>query len=119
MPEMKKQYLLKIRFVGDDRWWPGAGFDPLMPPHRRYYNSLEEVKAGLNRITGRFNKEHVYNENGQRRECAGCGGGFAADIIIDKKHDAMHRVVSWSIQEREVTPWEIVEHVDLPEKEEN
>ena len=119
MPEMKKQYLLKVRFACDDRWLLGSGLDPLMPAGRRYYNSLDEVKAALNRITGRFNKEHVYDENGQRRERSGFGGGFAADIVIDKKHDAMHRIVSWSIQEREVTPWEIVERFDLTEKEEN
>ena len=111
--EMKKQYLVKIQFadgVEDGRWYIAARLDPMAKPGQRFYESLEEAKAGLNRLTKKFNKEYAYDANGNRRETRSIGGGFAADIVIDRKLDEMNRIVNWSIQVREVTPWEVVEN---------
>lgn len=109
---MKKQYLLKIQFadgVETDTWWIGARLDPMAAPGQRFYNSLNEAKAALNRLTAKFNKEHVYGKDGKRRETNSIGGGFAADMVMDKSIDDACRIVAWSFQVREVTPWEVVE----------
>lgn len=111
--ELKKQYLLKIQFanqVEKGEWYIGARLDPSAKPLQRFYDSLEDAKAALNRLTEEYNQEHVYDENGKRRETHSIGGGFAADMVYDKQLDDMHRIVNWSIQVREVTPWEVVEN---------
>lgn len=110
---MKKQYLLKVQFadgVEGGIWYIGAKLDSLAQPGQRFYNTLSEAKSALNRLSQRFNKERVYNSDGTRRETVEIGGGFGADIIIDKKSDEANRIVNWSIQVREVSPWEVVEN---------
>lgn len=110
---MKKQYLLKIQFadgVEDNAWWIGARLDPMAKHGQRFYGSLEDAKAALARLTNKYNKVYAYDANGKRRETTDIGGGFGADLILDKKLDDMSRIVAWSIQEREVTEWEVVEN---------
>lgn len=110
---MKKQYLLKVQFadgVAENKWWIGARLDPMAKPGQRFYDTLDDAKAGLNRLTTKFNKEHVYDSKGNRIETHNIGGGFAADLVVDKRIDDMTRIVNWSIQVREVTEWESVEN---------
>lgn len=108
---MKKQYLLQVQFpdgVKSGTWWIGAKLDPKAKPGQRFYDSEKEAKAALNRLLEKFNKVYVYDENGKRRETQKIGGGFAADIILDKKLDDASRIVAWKIKVREVTEWEEV-----------
>lgn len=112
---MKKQYLLKIMFAMDaneNRWSSGAFYDHNAKSGQRFYESEEQAKAALNRLMERFNSERVYDTKGNRIETTDIGGGFGADMVIDKRIDDMNRIVKWSIQVREVTPWEIVERWD-------
>lgn len=110
---MKKQYLLKVQFAMDkeeNRWWIGTFLDPMARTGKRFYDSKREADAALNRIMKKFNQEHVYGPDGTRRETNQIGGGFAADMVLNKTLDDMNRIVAWSIQAREVTPWEEVDH---------
>ena len=112
---MKKQYLLKIMFAMDadeGRWSSGAFYDPTAKSGQRFYETEEQAKAALNRLMVKFNSERVYDANGNRIETADLGNGLGADMVIDKRIDDMNRIVKWSIQVREVTPWEIVERWD-------
>lgn len=112
---MKKQYLLKIMFAMDaseNRWSSGAFYDHNAKSGQRVYESAEQAKAALNRLMERFNSERVYDANGNRIETTDLGSGLGADVVIDKRIDDMNRIVKWSIQVREVTPWEIVERWD-------
>ena len=109
---MKKQYLLKIQFASDveeNKWWIGARLDPMAQPGQRFYKTKAEAKAGLNRLLKKANKEYRYDANGKRLETHSIGGGFSADMVLDKRIDDMNRIVAWSIQRREVTEWEEVE----------
>ena len=110
---MKKQYLLKVQFadgVERDVWFIGARLDDMAEPGQRFYKSLKEAKAALNRLIKKFNKEHVYDANGKRKETHSIGGGFASDMVITKDLDERSRIVNWSIQVREVTEWQEVEN---------
>lgn len=109
---MRKQYLLKVQFANDvaeNRWWIGARIDPMAKPGQRFYDTKSEAKAALKRLLAKANKEHSYDANGKRVETHSIGGGFAADMVLDKRIDDMTRIVAWSIQVREVTEWEFVE----------
>ena len=109
---MKKQYLLKVQFadgVSENQWWIGARIDPMAKPGQRFYGSLKEAQAALNRLLKKANQEHVYGKDGKRVETHSIGGGFSADLVLDKRIDDMNRIVNWSIQVREVTEWEVVE----------
>ena len=109
---MRKQYLLKVQFADDvteNRWWNGARLDPMAKPGQRFYDSLEDAKAALNRLMAKANQAHVYDKNGKRIETKSIGGGFTADLEIDRKVDEDNRIVNWSIKVREVTEWEAVE----------
>ena len=109
---MRKQYLLKVQFadgVAENQWWIGARIDPKAKPGQRFYDTLGDAKAALNRLLAKANQKHVYDKDGKRIETNSIGGGFAADLVIDQRIDDMCRIVNWSIQVREVSEWEFVE----------
>ena len=115
MAQMKKQYSVEIQFPEDQEkgiWRRGSFFDPCTNPHQRFYDSLSEAEVALERLQQKFNKKHTYGPDGKRREASAIGGGFAADMILDKKIDDMNRIVAWRIAEREVTPWKLVSSSD-------
>lgn len=112
MAEMKKEYVLAIQFPEDKEkgsWKSGAYFDPMAKAGQKFYNSLDAARNGLKRLLAKFNREFEYGPDGKRRETHSLGGGFAADMILDKSLDDMNRIVAWTIKVREVTPWEMVE----------
>lgn len=110
---MRKQYLLKVQFadgVAENRWWIGARIDPQAKPGQRFYNTMDDAKSALNRLLAKANQKHVYGKDGTRIETNSIGGGFSADLVIDRAMDDANRIVNWSIQVREVTEWEVVEN---------
>ena len=112
---MKKEYLVTIMFAMDEpenKWNYCAVYDPIAKAGQRYYGTLEEARGGLNRVLKKFNKAHTYDNDGYRIETLPVGGGFSADIKPNKSVDDMNRIVKWSIKEREVTEWEIVDRYD-------
>ena len=116
---MKKQFLLKVQFKSDENtetWWRGALLDPENTKDRRYYDTCDDAKAALNRLLKKFNQNHSYDASGNRVEPQDIGGGFSADLVISKELDDSNRIVRWSIQERTVSPWSVVESGDGSEK---
>ena len=112
MPKTTKQYLLKVQFACDaeeDKWWNGTRLDPLGGYRKDYYKTERDARAALERILAKANRDHTYDSKGQRRETHEIGGGFAADLIVDRRIDDMNRIVAWKIKVREVTPWEDVD----------
>lgn len=109
--ERIKQYRLMIQFahnVGSDRWHIGARLDPEAKPMQNHYESEAAARAALGRLLQRFNRDYSYGADGTRREHMSCGG-LGADLVIDRKSDSERRIANWSIQVREVTPWQIIE----------
>lgn len=112
---MKKQYLVKVQFAmdaNDGKWYNASTLDPTTKVGQRYYESLDDAKQALNYCLQKFNKVHAYDKDGYRIETLPVCGGFAVDMKSNKSVDDMNRIVKWSIQEREVTEWEIVDRYD-------
>lgn len=104
---MRKEYLViaqQAYQVAENKWTNVRALEEGF--NKRYYGSLEDAKVGLKRFVMKHNKDFAYDMNGKRRETTDVGGGFGADMIIDKKLDDDLRVVAWKIRVREVTEWE-------------
>lgn len=112
---MRKEYLVKVQFASDakdNKWFNAAALDPTTKVGQRVFASIDDAKRSLDYCLQKFNKVHAYDKDGYRIETFPIGGGFAADMKSNKSVDDMCRIVKWSIQEREVTEWEIVDRYD-------
>lgn len=109
MAEMKKEFavLAQHKYQQAENKWMNVR-PHLEGPGKRFYNTVEEAKAGLNQYVSMWNKEHVYDSEGKRIETCDCGG-IGIDTVSDKERDDDLRVVAWKIKVREVTPWNVIE----------
>lgn len=104
---MKKEYLVMVQHayqVSEGRWTNVRR----TVDYGTFYRTKAEAQDALKKYLAKWNKTHVYDANGKRRETNAIGGGFAADMVLDKKLDDSNRVVSWKIRVRQVTEWETV-----------
>lgn len=109
MAEMKKEYLVLAQHKhqqADDKW---VNVRALLDGSKNlFYHSAEEAKDALNQYIFRWNKEYVYDSEGNRIETCSCGG-IGVDTVTDKVLDDDMRIVAWKIKVRDVAPWEELE----------
>lgn len=111
---MKKQYLVMVQHryqVSENKWSNVRWFED----GHRYFQTKKEAQVALKRYISKHNEAKEYGPDGKRRETHEIGGGFGADIVIDKKLDDENRVVAWKIKVRQVTEWEDVDSKTLQE----
>ena len=107
-----KQYLVMVQHQyqrGENKWSNVRWFED----GHRYFNRKADATAALKSYIAKHNRAFCYDENGKRRETHGIGGGFSADMLIDKSVDEASRVVAWKIQVREVTDWREVDGKEI------
>jgi len=105
---MKKQYLVMVQHEyqrEENKWSNVRWFEDC----HRYYTTKADAMKALKSYIAKHNKTFSYDQNGKRTETNAIGGGFCADLEIDKSMDDADRVVAWKIKVRQVTDWEDVD----------
>ena len=109
---MIKQYLVMVQheYQREENKWSNVRW---FEDGHRYYNRKADAMAALKSYIKKHNQTFCYDQNGKRRETHDIGGGFGADIVLDKKLDDSNRVVAWKIKVREVTEWSEVDGKEI------
>lgn len=103
-----KQYLVMVQHQyqrEENKWSNVRWFEDC----HRYYTRKSDAQAALKSYIKKHNKAFCYDQSGKRKETNAIGGGFSADLVIDKSMDDADRVVAWKIKVRDVTEWDDVD----------